>query len=119
MELRKCCPQDPDSKSEWEKSLEKQKGDIPSDMEIERIYEILHAVSHPIRLKIAFYLLDQDQCVCELVKLTGKAPNLISHHLMVMRKNTVIKPYMKGGEKYYKVKENIVPILRTIKKLEI
>jgi len=118
MDTRRCCPQDPDTKAEWEADLASQLAFLPDEEHIETLAEILHALSHPIRLKMAFLLLTQDQCVCELVQLTGKASNLVSHHLMVMRKSGLVSAYMNSGEKYYKLKEIIMPLLKKIKNID-
>ncbi|NVM30707.1 MAG: winged helix-turn-helix transcriptional regulator [Candidatus Helarchaeota archaeon] len=117
MDVRRCCPEDPEAKAEWEEDLANQLASLPSETKIDELSEILHALSHPIRLKIAFLLLNQDQCVCELVQITKKAPNLVSHHLMVMRKSGLVSSYMQSGEKYYKLQENIIPLLKDIENL--
>ncbi|HUX99883.1 MAG TPA: metalloregulator ArsR/SmtB family transcription factor [Candidatus Deferrimicrobium sp.] len=117
MDARKCCAQDPEAKQAWEEELERQLDSIPSEERIDGIYDILHALSHPIRIKIAFLLLKRDQCVCELVQLLGKAPNLISHHLAIMRRNNIVKTYMKSKDKYYKLNENISPVLAGLEKI--
>ncbi len=116
---RKCCPQDPSIETEWMKQLAQQRESIPDEVHIEQIYEILHAISHPIRLKIAFFLLPHEQCVCELVQLTGKAPNLISHHLMVMRESGIVTSYSKGGDKYYNLQDFLIPLLQNLQKISL
>lgn len=61
--------------------------------------------------EMAFLLSKRDHCVCELVQLTGKKRNLVSHHLAVMRKNNAVTPYLKSGLKYYKLDERALFIL--------
>ncbi len=118
MDVRRCCPEDPAAKAEWEEDLANQLALIPSETKIGELSEILHALSHPLRLKIAFLLLHHDQCVCELVQLTRKAPNLVSHHLMVLRKGGLVSAYLHSGEKYYKLKDSIIQFIKKIENMK-
>jgi ArsR family transcriptional regulator len=47
--------------------------------------QVLKALGEPNRLRIVNLLMEGVQCNCELGDALGMAPNLISHHLRVMR----------------------------------
>ena len=114
MSNNRCCATDPTVKEELDETLQNLKAQLPKDKDLENSSKIFAGLSHPLRLKMALLLLIKDQCVCELVQLTEKKPNLISHHLTVMRKSGLIAAYMKANWKYYKLKENIIPLLKEI-----
>jgi len=114
----RCCATDPLVKEELEESLLKLRAEIPQEKKIENISKILTGLSHPLRLKMALLLLIKDQCVCELVQLTGNEskPNLVSHHLTILRKSGIVSAYMQANWKYYKLKENVIPVLKEIER---
>ena len=112
----RCCATDPTVKEELEETLQNLKAQLPKDTELENSSKIFAGLSHPLRLKMALLLLIKDQCVCELVQLTETKPNLVSHHLGVMRKSGLIAAYMKANWKYYKLKEKLIPILKEIQR---
>ncbi len=116
MKTQRCCAADPLIRVELEEELKKQLDETPSEKSLKESSKILYGLSHPLRLKIAFILLKSDYCVCNLVKLTEKKQNLVSHHLSVMRKSGVVDSYMKSKWKYYKINESAVSVLKGIDK---
>lgn len=117
MKVQRCCATDSSMKIRLEEEVRRQLEDIPNEESLEENSKILHALSHPLRLKIAFLLLKRDHCVCELVQLTRKKSNLVSHHLAIMRKSGVVDAYIKSPWKYYKLNESAARILKELKKL--
>lgn len=116
MNTQRCCAADPSIRVELEEELKKRLDEMPSEESLKENSKILYGLSHPLRLKIAFLLLKSDCCVCELVQLTKKKQNLVSHHLSAMRKSGVVSSYMKSKWKYYKINESTAYILKGIKK---
>ncbi|HLB71833.1 MAG: metalloregulator ArsR/SmtB family transcription factor [Candidatus Methanoperedens sp.] len=114
MKTQRCCAADPLIRVELEEELRKQLEETPDEESLKKNSKILYALSHPLRLKIAFLLLKSDHCVCELVRQTKKKQNLVSHHLTILRKNGVLDSYMKSRWKYYKINEGAVCILKGI-----
>ncbi|HEY9247235.1 MAG TPA: metalloregulator ArsR/SmtB family transcription factor [Candidatus Methanoperedens sp.] len=114
MKTQRCCATDPLIKIELDEELKKHLEDVPDEESLKENSKILFALAHPLRLKMAFLLLESDCCVCELVQLVEKKQNLVSHHLSLMRKSGVVDAYMKSGWKYYKINERAVYILRGI-----
>lgn len=58
--------------------------------DITRLAAWLKALAEPQRLRIMRLLMDGVQCNCELGDQLDMAPNLISHHLSVLRKAGLI-----------------------------
>lgn len=55
------------------------------------------ALSEPIRLEILARLGDgAEHCVCELLRDSGVAPNLLSYHLAVLRRAGLIAAKRRG-----------------------
>lgn len=54
-------------------------------MDLDQLSRQLKVLAEPNRLRIVNLLMDGVQCNCELGDLLGMAPNLISHHLRVLR----------------------------------
>lgn len=117
MKTPPCCATDSSTREKLEEELKKQLENIPDEEILERYSEVLFSLSNPIRLKIASLLLIRDHCVCELTQLTDKKPNLVSHHLSIMRKNGIVTPYMNSKWKYYKLNEVASYILKGIEKI--
>src|SRR5512138_1304900 len=60
--------------------------------------EIIQAASHPIRLAIIDFLVDGEQCVCDIVDHVGAQRSNVSRHLSVML-NAGVVGYRKEGLK--------------------
>lgn len=115
MNPQKCCASDPLIKSELERELKKRSDEIPDEENLRKISRILFGLSHPLRLKLALLLLKNDYCVCELVQMTRKKQNLVSHHLTILKKSGVLDSYMKSRWKYYRINRDADHLLRGIK----
>ncbi len=111
MGVHRCCAADPMVKTELREDLKLELADIPNEERLAESGKVLGALSHPTRLKMAFLLLKRDHCVCELVELTNKRRNLVSHHLSVMRRNQLVKPYRKSNLKYYRLNKSAAHVL--------
>jgi|SRR5690242_10661837 ArsR family transcriptional regulator, lead/cadmium/zinc/bismuth-responsive transcriptional repressor len=56
-----------------------------------------HALADPTRLLIAALLRDGGElCVCDLAWLTGRAINLVSHHLKTLRAGGLVRSRREG-----------------------
>ncbi len=112
MEIHRCCATDPVVKAELEQELKSELAKLPSEEKLAEMSKLFHALSHPIRLRMALLLLNSDRCVCELVQLLQKKQNLVSHHLAVMRRCRLITPYMKANWKYYKLRDPVIHLVK-------
>ena len=57
---------------------------------IERLAQQLKLLANPKRLQIVHLLMEGVQCNCELGDALGMPPNLISHHLRVLREADLV-----------------------------
>jgi ArsR family transcriptional regulator len=57
---------------------------------LDEMVVILKALADPNRLRIFDLLMQNDSCNCELNEKLGLAPNLLSHHLRVLREAGLI-----------------------------
>ena len=57
----------------------------PSPIDLDRMAKWLKVLAEPNRLLIFHFLMEGVQCNCELGSGLDMAPNLISHHLRVLR----------------------------------
>jgi ArsR family transcriptional regulator, arsenate/arsenite/antimonite-responsive transcriptional repressor len=60
-------------------------------VEIEKLASLLKVLSEPRRLNIIHHLMEGVQCNCELGDVLQMAPNLISHHLSVLRESGLVE----------------------------
>jgi ArsR family transcriptional regulator, arsenate/arsenite/antimonite-responsive transcriptional repressor len=63
----------------------------PSTTELQQLAEQLKVVAEPNRLRILQTLMDGFQCNCELGDVLEMPPNLISHHLRVLRQAGLVE----------------------------
>lgn len=66
--------------------------------------EIIQAVAHPIRLAIIEYLVDGEQCVCDIVDYVEAQRSNVSKHLSVMLKAGVVESRKDGLKVMYSLK---------------
>ena len=71
---------------------------------IEKIANILKAISHPLRLKI-LELLEEEVtlCVAEINAHLNVEQSLLSHHLTKMKDKGVLDSYRNGRNIYYRL----------------
>jgi len=84
----------------------------------EEMAEIFKALSHPIRLKIVYGLIQKKECnVTKMVQhLNMPQPN-VSQHINILKNADIIEGYRKGNEICYRVTNEIVE--KMIQALEI
>jgi len=68
--------------------------------------ELFGALSDPIRLSILDRLNQDQQCVCELQRGIGIAPNLLSYHLRILREAGLVKATRRGRWVDYSLAED-------------
>ena len=77
---------------------------------------LIKAIADPNRLRILDTLMQGDSCNCELNDRLGLPPNLLSHHLRVLREAGLItsrRDAMDGRWIYYAVDKEVVAQWRT------
>ena len=62
------------------------RGQLPDDAQATRLASAARALSDPTRLVLASALAATDElCVCDLAWISGRAENLVSHHVRALR----------------------------------
>ncbi len=77
----------------------------------EEVAVILKALGDPNRLRVFDLLMQGDSCNCELNEKLGLPPNLLSHHLRVLRQAGLVRSRrdaLDGRWIYYAVKKQVV-----------
>ena len=73
---------------------------------LEEVAAVLKALADPNRLRILDLLMEGDSCNCELKEKLGLPPNLLSHHLRVLREVELVdsrRDVVDGRWIYYSV----------------
>ncbi|MBI5680937.1 MAG: winged helix-turn-helix transcriptional regulator [Methanobacterium sp.] len=113
MKKNRCCPVDPETKMIWKNDLQKD-SDSLKNANINDIVSVLKIISNPSRLKMVILLSQRDYCVCEFVILLGEKQNLISYNLGILKKHQMVDSYYSSKDKYYKLNDNAMNIVRCI-----
>jgi len=78
---------------------------------LEEAASMLKVLADPNRLRIFGLLMQGDSCNCELNEMLGLPPNLLSHHLRVLREAGLVhsrRDAVDGRWIYYSVDKQIV-----------
>lgn len=81
------------------------------DQTPEEAVTLLKALADPNRLRIFDLLMQGDSCNCELNEKLGLSPNLLSHHLGVLRQAGLVRSRrdaIDGRWIYYAINKNLV-----------
>ena len=73
-------------------------------MLLDKQASVLKAISHPIRIAIAEFLKDGEQCVCDIAEFIGAERSNISRHLAVMVNAGVLEYRRDGLKVIYKLR---------------
>jgi DNA-binding transcriptional ArsR family regulator len=65
---------------------------------------ILKAISHPIRIAVAEFLKNGEQCVCDIARFVGSERSNVSKHLSIMVNAGIIGYRKEGLKVIYKLK---------------
>jgi ArsR family transcriptional regulator, arsenate/arsenite/antimonite-responsive transcriptional repressor len=71
---------------------------VPEQPTTQQLAQWLKVLAEPRRLQILNLLMAGVQCNCELGELLDMAPNLISHHLSVLRKAGLVEVERDAGD---------------------
>lgn len=114
MKINRCCPTDPEMKMNWENELQEDSNSLENP-NIDETASLLKILSNPSRLKMVLLLSKRDYCVCEFVILLNEKQNLISYNLGILKKHDMVDSYYSSKDKYYKLNEKAVNIVRCLK----
>jgi ArsR family transcriptional regulator len=87
-------------------------------IKFEKESEILKALGHPVRLKMVFGLIDNNECnVNEIVEGLKLPQSTISQHLSILKSRGIIVSRKEGVKTCYKVvNEKVLEIVEVLKK---
>lgn len=77
---------------------------------------LLKALAHPVRLKIAEILAEQEACVCHLQAVLGLRQAYISQQIMVLRKAGLLQERREGTFIFYRIRDTrALRVLRSMR----
>ena len=76
-----------------------------------RTATLFHALSDPTRLEILARLRSGEQCVCDLMSVTGAAQSRLSFHLRVLKDAGLVTDRREGRWAYYRVVDEALTAL--------
>jgi len=65
---------------------------------------VLKALAHPVRIAVAEFLNDGEQCVCDIARFVGSERSNVSKHLSIMVNAGVLEYRKEGLKVIYKLK---------------
>jgi ArsR family transcriptional regulator len=76
-----------------------------ADLEVYELKaDVLKALAHPIRLAVADFLADGEQCVCDIAEQVGAERSNVSRHLSVMVNAGVLESRKDGLRVLYSLR---------------
>ena len=81
-----------------------------------RVYEVqaeyFKALSHPLRIRIVYYLKEGERCVCKIVPYLKEEQSNVSRHLAALKRAGILSSRKEGVSVYYRIQdENVFEIL--------
>lgn len=74
-----------------------------SDEQSQDIADLFKVLGDSSRVKILYYLLQQELCVCDLSVLVGSSQSAVSHQLRVLRNLKIVQGTKMGKQVIYKI----------------
>ncbi|MEN6342272.1 MAG: metalloregulator ArsR/SmtB family transcription factor [Methanospirillum sp.] len=76
---------------------------LPDDRDLTEASRVHHALSEPLRLRIAYALAVQPLCVCVIKEIAGIADSKLSYHLNQLKKADLIVGEQQGSWIIYRL----------------
>ena len=83
--------------------LQELEGKRISDEDSQDIADLFKVLGDSGRVKILYYLLHQELCVCDLSVLVGSSQSAVSHQLRVLRNLRIVQGTKVGKQVMYKI----------------
>lgn len=88
------------------------------DEEIQRVADILKAVSHPLRLSIVCLLANGPLTVNEICRAIGTSQPNVSQHLLQLANNRLLLSRKEANKVFYRLgEERLTPILGFLREI--
>ncbi len=79
---------------------------------IQQTAELFKVLGDNTRIKILYYLLQDELCVCDLTVLVGSTQSAVSHQLRVLRNLRIVQGRKDGKQVFYSIcNENVRQLL--------
>ena len=69
----------------------------------QRTAELFKVLGDNTRVKILYYLLQNELCVCDLTVLVGSTQSAVSHQLRVLRNLRIVQGRKEGKQVFYSI----------------
>ncbi len=76
-----------------------------NDQTINKATRLLKALANAKRLKVLYYIAEQEACVGEIEKVVGLSQSALSQHLAVLRALRVVKTRRRAQTIFYSLKD--------------
>jgi len=81
---------------------------LPDEKTLDEMEGLLNVVSDYTRLKILYVISEGEKSVTEIMNEVGASQTLVSHQLMVLRKNNLVIVRKEGRKVFYKLADHHV-----------
>ena len=82
--------------------------------EVDKLAELYSTTSDPTRLKVLLFLLEGEQCVCNVAEELEMSVSAVSHQLRRLRTSGLISRRKEGRHVYYSLADDHVRILISV-----
>ena len=80
----------------------------PNEQELMQLADLFKLFGDSTRLKILYALLESEMCVCAIAELLGMTQSAISHQLIVLKRDKLIKNRREGKTIIYSLADDHV-----------
>lgn len=84
-----------------EDMIQKVKGRMPAEEELNELADFYKVFGDATRVKILCVLLESEMCVCDLAELLSMTQSAISHQLRVLKQMKLVKNRREGKTVFY------------------
>lgn len=83
--------------------LERLQGEKIEEEKSQQMAELFKVLGDNTRVKILYYLLQAELCVCDLTVLVGSSQSAVSHQLRVLRNLRIVQGRKDGKQVFYSI----------------
>ena len=89
-----------------------------NNQQVSKAARVLKALANEKRLKVLYYIANEELSVGKIEKLVGLSQSALSQHLAVLRAENLVKTRREAQTIFYEIKDNKVrEILKLLQKL--
>ena len=81
---------------------------LPSETELYDLAELFKVFGDSTRIRILFVLFEAEVCVCDLAEALGMTQSAISHQLLILKQNKLVKARRDGKSIFYSLADDHV-----------